>query len=281
MYLPLLCKNRKRMKRILYLFITSLVLVSCGEKFSIEGTSNVSLLDGRMLYLEVLDGTELKRIDSCEVVHGKFQFGGDFDTIRLANITMDDESVMPLILESGKITVKLDNTGQSVSGSELNEQLTQFLTRYNQLKNQQMELLHKHDRAIMDGLDMDQVVKELNEEAVKLDDEEDKFLLSFVTQNFDNILGPAVFFMLTATYQYPMLTPWIEDVMSKATPKFKNDPYVKDFYSKAKENEEIMNGLKDVSTEAIQPAQVPDDTPPHTLPTMPTPNEMASPVKAK
>lgn len=269
------------MKKLLTIAITTLALMSCAQKFTVEGTSNVSILDGRMLYLEILDGTELKKIDSCEVVHGKFQFSGTCDTIRLANISMDDESVMPLIIESGKIMVQLDNTGQSVTGTELNEQLTQFLNRYNQLKNQQIELLHKHDRAIMDGLDMDQVVRELNEEAVRLDEEEDKFLLDFVTKNFDNILGPSVFFMLTATYQYPMLTPWIEDVMSKATPAFKNNPYVKDFYSKAKENEEIMNGLKDVSTESIQPAVVDDNTPPHTLPQNVTPNKLGIPVQQK
>lgn len=269
------------MKKILTIALTAITLMSCADKFSVEGTSNVSILDGRMLYLEVLDGTELKKIDSCEVVHGQFRFSGTCDTVRLANISMDEESVMPLILEKGNIVVQLDNTGQSVTGTELNEQLSKFLARYNQLKNQQVELLHRHDRAIMDGLDMDKVIKELNEEAVRLDEEEDKFLLDFVTQNFDNILGPSVFFMLTATYQYPMLTPWIEDVMSKATPTFKNNPYVKDFYSKAKENEEIMNGLKDVSTEAIQPAAVDDNTPPHTLPQAPTPSQLGQPAQQK
>ena len=33
--------------------------------------------------------------------------------------------------------------------------------------------------------------------------------------------------MVTIGYRYPELTPWIEDIMSKATDKFKNDPYVR------------------------------------------------------
>lgn len=41
--------------------------------------------------------------------------------------------------------------------------------------------------------------------------------------------------------QYPMLSPWIEDIMSKATEHFKSDPYVKDYYQKAQENQAIMN----------------------------------------
>ena len=74
--------------------------------------------------------------------------------------------------------------------------------------------------------------------------------------------------MVTIGNRYPELTPWIEDIWSKATDKFKNDPYVKDYYQKAQENEAIMNGMK-----------TPDSTNPGmTSPTDgPTPNEMAQP----
>jgi hypothetical protein len=34
--------------------------------------------------------------------------------------------------------------------------------------------------------------------------------------------------------------------MSKATDHFKNDPYVKDYYEKAQENQAIMNGMKEM-----------------------------------
>ena len=66
-----------------------------------------------------------------------------------------------------------------------------------------------------------------------------------------------VFFMMTIGYRYPELSPWIEDIMSKATDKFKNDPYVKDFYQKALENQAIMNGMKDmnVAPAGAAPAQ--------------------------
>ena len=37
--------------------------------------------------------------------------------------------------------------------------------------------------------------------------------------------------------------------MSKATDKFKNDPYVKDYYKTAQENEARMNGMN----ETVQP----------------------------
>ena len=236
------------MSKILYAFITIMALASCGNSYNIQGSSNVSTLDGRMLYLKVLHDNDFKTIDSCDVVHGQFHFNGSFDSICMANIFMDDESVLPLVLEKGDITIKIDNTQQTVSGTPLNDELFKFFNRYNQLKNQEAELIHMHDRAIMDGSDMNAVNRRISAEAQRLTEQEDKL-------------------MVTIGYRYPELTPWIEDIMSKATDKFKNDPYVKDYYKKAQENQAIMNGMKTPEPAMSAPAQGP------------TPNELAAPAQ--
>lgn len=264
------------MNKILYAFITLLAMTSCANNsYNIQGTSNVSTLDGRMLYLKILKNNDFKNIDSCDVVHGQFHFDGNLDSVRMANIFMDDEAVLPLVLESGDINVKLDDAQQIVSGTPLNDKLFKFFKKYQQLQNQQMELVHKHDQAIMNGSDMEVVTRKLNEEAIQLADQEDKLVTSFVTENFDNVLGPGVFFMVTMRNQYPMLSPWIEDIMSKATEHFKNDPYVKDYYQKAQENEQIMNGTRDAGQDAstMQAPQVDPNAAP-----APTANDLAKPT---
>ncbi|MBD9272569.1 MAG: DUF4369 domain-containing protein [Prevotella sp.] len=263
------------MNKILYAFITLLAMTSCANSYNIQGTSNVSTLDGRMLYLKILKNNDFKNIDSCDVVHGQFHFDGNLDSVRMANIFMDDEAVLPLVLESGDINVKLDDAQQVVSGTPLNDKLFKFFKKYQQLQNQQMELVHKHDQAIMNGSDMEMVTRKLNEEAIRLADQEDKLVTSFVTENFDNVLGPGVFFMVTMRNQYPMLSPWIEDIMSKATEHFKNDPYVKDYYQKAQENEQIMNGTRDAGQDAsaMQAPQVDPNAAP-----APTANDLAKPT---
>ena len=81
---------------------------------------------------------------------------------------------------------------------------------------------------------------------------EDSLVTNFIVENFDNVLGPGVFMMMTSSYRYPMLTPQIEDIMSKATSKFKNDPYVKDYYRTAQENEAKRLQLDGVSTDTLQ-----------------------------
>ena len=107
-----------------------------------------------------------------------------------------------------------------------------------------------------------------------LDLQEDSLITNFVTDHFDNVLGPGVFFLLTIGMQYPELTPWIEDIMSKATPYFKNDPYVKEFYDKARENQRIMNGMQEMPA---QQAPTPQSNVP--VSPVPTPNQLATPQK--
>ena len=271
------------MNKIFYAFISLLALTSCANSYDITGTSNVSMLDGRMLYLKVLKDAEFKSVDSCDVVHGQFHFDGTLDSVRMANIFMDDEPVLPLVLESGAITVKLDDTQQVVSGSPLNDKLFGFFKKYQQLQNQQRELVHKHDQAIMNGSDMNVVTRQLTAEANRLAEQEDKLVTTFVTDNFDNVLGAGVFFLVTMGNQYPMLTPWIEDIMSKATDHFKNDAYVKDYYQKAQENQAIMNGTHEstggVTPEMEQMAAPQGDPSAATAPAAtPTPNDLAKPT---
>ncbi len=224
--------------------MTLAVLTGCTSSYNIEGTSSISTLDGRMLFLKVVKNNELKNIDSCDVVHGKFHFSGVLDSTRMASLYMDDESVMPVVLEGGDIVIKIDNTQQNVAGTPLNEKLYKFIDKHNQLDNQMNELSHKQSQMIMNGGNLDNINMKLSNEASYIASQEDKLVTSFIVDNFDNVLGPGVFMMITSSYQYPILNPWIEDIMTKATDKFKKDPYVKDYYQTAQENQNRMNGME-------------------------------------
>ena len=264
------------MNKILYAFLTVMAFASCANSYNIQGTSNVSTLDGRMLYLKIVKNNELKSIDSCEVVHGQFHFNGTLDSVRMANIYMDNESVMPVVIESGDINIKIDNTQQVISGTPLNDKLFKFMKKYDQLQNQNAELVHKHDQAIMDGRDMATVNQQLAAEAASIDQKLDDLVTGFITENFDNVLGPGIFMMMTSSFQYPELTPWIEDIMSKATDNFKNDPYVKEYMEAAQKIQNMQNGL--AQPDIPQPAAPqPDQQQAQQAP--PTPNEMAKPAE--
>lgn len=259
------------MNKILYAVISILTLTSCANTFSIAGSSNVSTLDGKKLYLKVYKDTVLKSLDSCDVVHGQFQFQGSTDSVRIASIIIDDNVGLPVVLEDGEIFVKIDFTQESVTGTPLNDKLSEFREQFTQLMNQSADLVHRHDRAIMDGKDMDVVNAQLAAEDVSINSKMDKLVTTFVTENFDNVLGPYVFInTCMSRYEIPMLDAWIEDIMSKATDKFKSNAQVKEYYDAAQQNQNIMNGMQDLP-QALpsQPMTPPMDGP--------TPNQMAAP----
>ena len=232
------------MKKVLFLSVIVAFFASCASTYNVEGSSSVSALDGNKLYLKAIKNNEFKNIDYCEDVHGEFHFTGLLDTIRMASLYMDDESIMPVVLEKGEIVVKIDPARQMVGGTPMNDSLYKFIDKHNQLTNQMNELSHKQSQMLLEGLDEGTIDSQLSAEAARIAQEEDHLVMKFIEANFDNVLGPGVFMMITSQYRYPILTPQIEDIMSKATQKFKDDPYVKDYYQTAQENEKRMSGVE-------------------------------------
>lgn len=237
--------NKSAMKHPFVLLLLTALLVSCASSYNVEGSSTISAMDGGKLYLKAIKNNEYKNIDSCEVVHGEFHFTGLLDTVRMAGLYMGDESIMPVVLEKGDITIKIDNVRQLVGGTPLNDSLYKFIDKHNQLTNRMNELSHKQSQMLLEGIDEATIDQQLSAEASSIAAEEDHLVMKFIEANFDNVLGPGVFMMITSQYRYPLLTPQIEDIMSKATQKFKDDPYVKDYYQTAQENEKRMNGLEE------------------------------------
>ena len=233
------------MNKLLYASVIVALLTSCASSYNVTGTSSVSALDGSKLYLKALKSGQVKNLDSCDVVHGEFHFAGLLDSVRMANLFMDDESIMPVVLEEGEIQVKIGPAGPSVGGTPLNDSLYSFIDKHNQLVSQMNELGHKQNQLILEGVDEQEIAELINAEASQITIAEDQLVTKFIEANFDNVLGPGVFMMITSQYRYPILTPQIEYIMSKATMTFKNDPYVKDYYHAAQENEQRMNGLSD------------------------------------
>ena len=206
------------MIKVLYAIVSVLALTSCAKSFHLTGTTSVSVLDVQKLYLKVLKDTTLKNIDSCDVVHGQFQFGGTTDSVRVANIILDDGNSLPVVLEDGDIQVKIDNTQETVTGTPLNDKRTKFRQQFTRLMNESSDLVHQHDQAIMNGRNMDVVNARLAAKDADINRRMDKLVTSFVTDNMDNVLGPYVFITVCMNkYNVPMLDAWVEDIMTRAT----------------------------------------------------------------
>lgn len=197
-------------------------------------------MDGKKMYLKVFRDDDLVNIDSSEVVHGKFGFNGTLDSVMMVNLFMDDEGLMPLVLGEEKLTVYIDRAQQYVTGSALNDTLYEFIRKKSRIDNELAELPHKESQMIMDGVDENLIMIRLDDEMRRLSAEQDRLVTGFITANLDNVLGAGVFMILTSGYSYPVLTPQIEEIMTKATPYFKSNAYVRRYMEAAKENMKQM-----------------------------------------
>lgn len=250
------------MNKKLYALVILLALTSCTKSYYIHGTSNISSLDGRQLYLKGGSGDSLITLDSCEVVHGNFSFKGTLDSVQVAQIYMDDMNLQfPIVLEEGDIQLKLDNTLLRVSGTPLNEKLNTFWTKFTQLRNQFIEIDHEEGVSIMNGHDEEATNARLIKKALLVYANIDKLFTAFVTNNFDNTLSTWGF-LTRVSYDmtpnaYPIwmndylyanavsqLPSWVEFIMAKAPDVFKNNAAIKDFYEKFQRAQKEMNGME-------------------------------------
>ncbi len=236
------------MLRFIYTLLVITSLVSCADTYNVKGSTTVSLLDGSQLYLKTIKNNQFETIDSCSVLHGKFHFEGTLDTVHMASLFIGDRFGMPIVLEKGDIHIRITETGCKVGGTELNDSLYSFIDTQIQLNNRMQELYnHRRSQMVLNGIDEAEIVKVITTEATLIETERDKHITDFITDNYNNILGPGIFMMVTSEYPNPTLTPQIEHIMSNATDKFKSHPYVKEYYTAATAYEAQMLGLDSVS----------------------------------
>ena len=122
-------------------------------------------------------------VDSAEVVHGYFRMKGEIDTSMIASLYMDDQSIMPLVIERGEIEIQIDNARIMVKGTPLNEKLYDFITKKSLLDDQAYEVERMESRMIMDGKSMDIIEQEINSERDKISNEMENLVKTFIQEN--------------------------------------------------------------------------------------------------
>lgn len=231
---------RMNVNRILPLMLLLVLFASCSRKYKVEGVSSVTSLDGKMLYLKTLRDGQWIAIDSAEVVHGLFSTSGPSDSVMMVTLYMNDEAIMPLVLENGKIEVSISNSQLIAKGTPLNNALYEFIEKRNSLELKIEELEKKEARMVLDGAALDDIHEQLTQEGESLVKEMNDYIKEFISTNYENVLGPSVFMMMCSTLPYPIMTPQIEDIIRTAPQTFKSSPLVREFLDKAKENMKLI-----------------------------------------
>jgi hypothetical protein len=235
------------MNRIKYLSVSVVVvaaavvtslLAGCKKPVAVEGTTTIPALEGRLLSLRVYSGGDMVALDSSRVIHGRFSFNVPADSVVMASLFLGDESVMPVVLDGGTVTISLGEDENRVSGTALNDSLYAFIRQKREIDAQLSELPHRESQMILEGLDHDEILAQLNSEAAVLGAQSDALVTKFIKAHMNDILGPGVFMIATSSFPYPYLTPQIEEIITLASDEFKANAYVQDFVRMARENAE-------------------------------------------
>lgn len=183
-------------------------------------------------------------VDSAEVIHGLFKMKGPVDSVRMVTLYMGDEGLMPLVLENGHIRVDIANVQMKAEGTPLNDKLYEFIDKRNALELAIEEVDRKEARMVLDGVALDDIHDQLQQESDSLVGAMNTYLKQFIADNYENVLGPSVFMMMCSTLPYPVMTPNIEAILKDAPASFKDNVLVKDYVSKAKENMKLIEEHK-------------------------------------
>jgi hypothetical protein len=218
-----------------------LVFASCASEYKIEGNSSVTRLDGKMFFVKVPRNGQMVSVDSAEVVHGLFSMQGEIDSAVIASLYMDEQSIMPLVVEKGDILIQIETARINVSGTPLNDELYRFVAEKEALDDRAYEVERMESRMIMEGKSMEEVEYAIRKERELLSKEMDSLVKGFIQKNYNNVLGPGVFVMLCSNFPYPVLTPLIEEIVADAPESFKNDALVKEYMEAAQKNMEGLN----------------------------------------
>ncbi len=232
------------LNRFFFILVLMVLFTSCSQKYKIEGSSSITSLDGKMLFLKVFQGDQLVTIDSAEIVHGLFSMQGVVDSTSLVSLYMDDEGIMPIVLERGKIAISISNTQLKAAGTPLNNRLYDFFEKQNDIEIQLEDLSHKEIQMVVNGTDYITVHEQLEKEQTALVEEMNEYGKTFIKDNYENVLGPYVFMMMCTALPYPIMTEEIEDIMRTAPMAFKENQAVSAFLSMAKENMQLIEEHK-------------------------------------
>lgn len=242
------------MKKLLPLLLAILLLSSCAEQYNIAGNSNVSCLDGRMLYLRVSSNDDAPHqsvqqtvsicLDSCKVVHGRFYFEGDVDSAMMAMIYTGNQCVMPLVLENGNLNIQVDNAIQRVSGGPLNDKLYSFFKKRSRLDNELWELQQLTMRMMREGYSPIDIHKKVGKKTERLNKKTEELETHFVMDNYNNVLGPGFFRLLCSQFPFPVMTEQIRGIIENAPSQFLNDPFVRSYVRQAKDIHQMQQTIQ-------------------------------------
>ena len=182
----LLIKLFKDMKKLLFAFGASAMLVACGGEtgsYTLTGTLQDTTLNGKTVYLKNYDNGNT--LDSAVVTNGVVEFKGVADTIVPAVLSMaDGPRLAKFVLEPG--TLMLDAEKGVVKGSATNDKYTAYVLAYDSIV---ADYRAKAEKLTASGVDEKEAEAQMEELMSATDSSIKDLVVATMNANKDNGVG--------------------------------------------------------------------------------------------
>jgi len=185
------------MKKILFLFLTAILLVGCqnNNKTSIQGTVMDPAFEGKMVFLK---DTASVNLDSAIIRNGNFSIKTNSDSSSVRILMLDEridsknDTEVAILLESGTIRVAFD-TIAIVTGTPVNQTYTDYRLKIRDISDKMRALSVQYNEAASQGAMNDSLDAQINQAYDALASERLQLSFDFVKNNISNSLGRYVF----------------------------------------------------------------------------------------
>lgn len=189
--------NKYIIKRICLMMFFPLLIACQSESasYSIEGSMPSTRYDGEWIYLAPAQGKSQGRIDSTQVINGRFRFTGSGETMRIIRtrilLRLKFQELL-VVTEPGIIQARLDSIG-SVVGTPQNEALQAWKNRKEETGRQWQQLY----LALKQSTGKDSIV--IRQEMDSLNLAFQKFHYEFLLKHMPGTLGNFLYTMTRST----------------------------------------------------------------------------------
>ncbi|MBR4553666.1 MAG: DUF4369 domain-containing protein [Bacteroidaceae bacterium] len=218
-----------RMRNCSAILSLILMLASCATNYNVQGTTSISRFDGKTAYIGLPTSDGRMAYDSAQINHGEFYFYGDVDSTVFAYLFVGGERVMPVVLETGNLSLQVGSLTQRASGTPLNDRLTRFFHQHGKIEDELYAIQQECMEMLIRGHQMDEVKDRYARRQQKLMRKLVDLETQFVQDNYNNVLGPNIFMLITSQEPFPVMTDQVRTILKKAPPQFLQDPYVRSY----------------------------------------------------
>ena len=191
------------MKKILFLSVIAVIFAACQNKsYTINGSISDEAFENQLVFLEKSTDSAMVKVDSTNIVNGKFKFEGETEhsVLRFVTLGDNDKKVRSIVMvEPGQVNIIYDSTFH-ITGSAINETYSEFNLKERELTTKTRSLSNQYEAAIADGTMTESLDAELKSAYEKVDKESNDLNYNFIKSNIDNELGQYLFMTFSSMF---------------------------------------------------------------------------------